>query len=607
MANNNDPSPLYLDPAHPVEARLEDLLARMTLAEKIGQITQVEKNSISPENVTKFYIGSLLSGGGGYPSENTVPGWAEMVRSFQQAALQTRLAIPMIYGIDAVHGHTNLIGATVFPHNIGLGAANHPELVRRIARATAHEMLATGIPWNFAPALSIPQDIRWGRTYEGFSEDKAWVTPLATAYLEGLQSAPPGWHQAKIYVLATPKHFIGDGATTFGTSTTVMFEQPFIIDQGDTRIGEADLRSLYLPPYQAAIDAGALSVMASFNSWNGDKLHAHHYLLTEVLKGELGFEGFIVSDWEALNQLSDDYSSAVVASINAGVDMVMTPFDYQAFITTLAKAVEQGHVSPDRIDDAVRRILRAKFTLGLFERPFPDPALQDTVGSQPHRQLAREAVRRSLVLLKNERQTLPIPKDTPQILVAGEGADDIGLQCGGWTIEWQGKPGPITPGTTILQGIRAAVSPAAQVIFNPLAQFDEYLTEDGSSSIADLGIAVISEAPYAEGFGDREDLNLPPKDADLIAHMRERCQKLVVILLSGRPIILTNQLPAIDALVAAWLPGSECDGLADVLFGDFPFEGKLPFTWPRHKDQLPLNLNNAEAGQALFPLGFGLQ
>ena len=606
MTKPTEITDLYQDPTQPIETRIDDLLARMTLAEKIGQMTQVEKNSIIPEDVTSYFIGSVLSGGGGSPSNNTVESWVEMVEAFQQAARGTRLGIPLIYGVDAVHGHANLKGATVFPHNIGLGAANDPELMHRIGQATAVEMLATGIHWNFAPAVSIPQDIRWGRTYEGYSEDTELVTRLTVPYFLGLQTPPESLTQGQIFVLATPKHYLGDGGTTFGSSTSEIM-QPFLLDQGDTQMDEATLRGLFLPPYRAAIDAGALSIIASFSSWNGAKMHSHRYLLTDVLKEELSFDGFIISDWEAVNQVSNDYHTAVVESINAGIDMVMTPFDYKAFITALTEAVDEGHVSIDRIDDAVRRILHAKFALGLFEHPYADPSLRGTVGSQAHRDLARQAVSQSLVLLKNVNYALPIPKDTPRIFVAGDGADNIGLQSGGWTIEWLGKSGAITTGTTILEGIKASVSPDTQVNYSRFGRFDRILETSGNPLIADIGLVVISEEPYAEGIGDRADLTLLQADVDLIHRVRERCQKLIVIVISGRPLVLTDQLSEMDALIAAWLPGSEGAGVADVLFGDYPFSGKLPYTWPRSNDQLPLNVNNSQEGEALFPFGFGLE
>jgi beta-glucosidase len=356
---------------------IEELIARMTLEEKIGQMTQVEKNSLTPEVVQRFFIGSVLSGGGGYPAENNPQAWSDMVSDFQEAALQTRLGIPLLYGVDAVHGHNNLYGAVIFPHNIGLGATRDPDLVYRIGRATAEELAATGVHWNFAPTIAVPQDLRWGRTYEGYSQDPQCVAELGAAYIRGLQGERLS---DPLSVLATAKHYLGDGGTTWGSSTMlfsippgVHFEGPndqfaFQIDQGDTRLDEATLRDIHLKPYITAIEAGVQAVMASFSSWNGLKLHAHHYLLSEVLKGELGFTGFVVSDWAGIDQVSGDYSQAVVSSINAGVDMAMVPYDYERFISTLKRAVEAGAISLERIDDAVRRILKREIQGGPFRK-----------------------------------------------------------------------------------------------------------------------------------------------------------------------------------------------------------------------------------------------
>lgn len=572
----------------------------MTLAEKIGQMTQVEKNSITPEEVGAYFIGSVLSGGGGFPPDNTPEGWARMAAEFQQAARSTRLGIPILYGVDAVHGHGNARGATIFPHNIGLGAANDPDLVRRIARATAEEMAATGVHWNFAPVVAVPQDIRWGRTYEGFGEDPALVTRLGVAYQSGLQEAG---------VLATPKHFLADGGAAWDTSTTNIMNHAYRVDQGDARIDEATLRAIHLPPYQAAIAAGARSIMVSFSSWNGVKMHGHKVLLTDVLKGELGFTGFLVSDWQAIDQLPGDYYADVVASIDAGLDMVMVPYDFKTFIATLTKAVEQGDVPMARIDDAVRRILTVKFELGLFDAPTPANPDLSAFGADEHRALAREAVRKSVVLLQNEGGALPLAKDAPLIFVGGQHADDIGLQAGGWTIEWQGKAGAITPGTTILDGIRAAVGPGTAVRFNRFGKFDNTLDANDRPAIADVGIAIVGEQPYAEGMGDAADLTLSEADQALIERLRQRSRKLVVVLVSGRPLIITEQLPLAAAWVAAWLPGTEGNGVADVLFGDHPFTGKLPYTWPRSMSQLPFDFSTLPASgpeAALFPRGFGL-
>jgi beta-glucosidase len=596
--------PIYKDPEANIEDRVEDLLARMTLAEKIGQMTQVEKNSIRKEDITARFIGSLLSGGGGYPSRNTPEGWADMVNGYQEYALQTRLGIPLIYGVDAVHGHGNVKGVVVFPHNVGLGATQDPDLVERIGRVTAREMIATGIYWNFGPVVAVPQDIRWGRTYEGYSEKTELVSTLASAFVRGLQNvdSTPDL-SAPTTVLATPKHYVGDGGTTWGSSDTFIIQQ-FMLDQGVTDVDEATLRAIHLPPYKAAIDAGAMCIMVSFSSWGGLKMHAQRYLLTDVLKGELGFEGFLVSDWAGIDQLPGDYYSDIVTSINAGLDMIMVPYDYDAFINGLIKAVENGDVPMERIDDAVRRILTVKFQLGLFERPFADESLLPLVGSDEHRELAREAVRKSLVLLKNDNDTLPLAKDTSLIFVAGPGANDIGIQCGGWTIEWQGKPGNITPGTTILDAIESTVSEDATVKYNKWGRFKRVTDE-----IADVGIIVVGEMPYAEGVGDRADLTLSERDIALIELVKERSERIVVILISGRPMIVTEHLDQWDAFIAAWLPGTEGQGVADVLFGDYPFSGKLPYTWPRAMDQIPFDFDNmATTGPEapLFSFGHGL-
>ena len=397
----------YQDSHAPIVGRAQDLLARMTLAEKIGQMAQVENRSISPAEVTQQAVGSVLSGGGGNPEPNTPETWAAMVRGYQEAALQTRLGIPLLYGADAVHGHSNVKGAVVFPHNIGLGAARDALLSQRIGQITAAEALATGIHWAFAPAVSIPQDIRWGRTYEGFSEDTDLVSLLGVAQLQGLQDrdgSPDLGHPRT--VLASVKHFVGDGGTNWGSNDT----NDWLIDQGVTEVDEATLRAVHLPPYVAALEAGARNIMVSHSSWGGLRMHAHKYLLTDVLKGELGFAGFLVSDWGSIDAIAPDYYTAVVTSINAGVDMVMVPFDGYRFITHLTRAVEDGDVPLTRVDDAVRRILTVKFELGLFERPFGDESLLPFVGSEAHRAVAREAAK------SNNRisaYVLAIVKSTP--------------------------------------------------------------------------------------------------------------------------------------------------------------------------------------------------
>ena len=591
--------PAYLNPALSPEDRADDLLAQMTLDEKIGQMTQVEKNSIKLGDISALFIGSILSGGGGSPRPNTPDAWLEMVREFQAQAAQTRLKIPLIYGVDAVHGHNNVYGAVIFPHNVGLGATRDADLVERIGRATADDLLGTGITWNFAPVVAVVQDYRWGRSYEGFGENTDLVTELGTAYLRGLQGDP-----AKgIRVLGTPKHFIGDGGTVWGTSQT------YPMDQGDTQMDEATLRRLFLPPYEDAVKNGALSIMASFSSWNGLKMHAQKALLTDLLKGELGFKGFVVSDWAGIDQVDSDYYTAVVASINAGVDMNMVPYDYVRFIDAMKKAVDAGDISMERIDDAVRRILVAKFALGLFERPVGEEDLLAKVGGEESRILAREAVSKSLVLLKNTNQVLPLAKTTPTIYVSGAGAKSIGLQSGGWTITWQGDSSAnLTPGVTILEGIENAVS-GAKVVYDPAAMFKDEVDASGNPVIADVGVMVMSEMPYAEGQGDNKAPAVSGREVRIFNNLRERVKTLVVVIVSGRPVDISAILDQSDAVVAAWLPGTEGDGVTDVLFGDKPFTGKLPYTWLRSADQLPFDFESlpAEGCDApLFPYGYGL-
>ena len=587
-------TPIYKDATRPVADRVTDLMSRMTLDEKIGQMTLVEKGSIQNADIAPMGIGGLLSGGGGYPPVNTAKDWAKMVDDFQTLALGSRLGIPEIYGVDAIHGHNNLYGTVIFPQEIGLGAANDPDLVQRIGHATAQAMIATGIYWDYAPIVAVTQDIRWGRTFETYSENTALVSSLSSALIRGLQGknlSDPG------SVLATPKHFIGDGGTKWGTSET----PGYMLDQGTTDIDEATLRAIHLPPYIEAIKNGAQSIMVSYSSFGGMKMSAQKHLMTDVLKGELGFSGFLVSDWMAINAIPGTIDQPRTTSSNAGVDMSMVPSDYHEFISTLKRDVASGDVPQSRIDDAVKRILTVKFEMGLFEHPMSDPSLLSTVGSDDQRALGREAVAKSQVLLQNNNSALPIAKDTPTIYVAGAGADDIGIQSGGWTIEWQGKTGASTLGTTILKGIQNTVSSKTTVTYSAAGKFD---------GVADVGIVVVGEYPYAEGKGDRSDLSLTSGDAALVNNMRQHSKKLVVLLVSGRPMIIGPQLDQSDAFIAAWLPGTEGQGVADVLFGDKPFTGKLSFTWPRSMDQIPFDFTtlSSKTGCAapLFPFGYGL-
>ena len=614
MRTNN----AYMNPALSPAERAADLLPHLTLAEKIGQMTQVEKNSIDPDDITHLSLGSILSGGGGCPEPNTAVSWRDMVQGFQKKALASRLGIPLLYGVDAVHGHSNVVGATIFPHNIGLGATHNPDLLRRIGRATALEMVATGIRWNFAPAVSIPQDIRGGRTYEGFSEDQKLGRELAGAYVQGLQGDDLTLETA---VLPSVKHFVADGAAVWGTSHRIarsapadgetdaalsalasaheammqqaVFPGAWQIDQGVAEIDEATLRAVHLPPYLDAMAAGALNIMVSFSSWGGLKMHAQKYLLTDVLKGECGFAGFLVSDWEAVQQIDPDLGESVIAAVNAGLDMVMVPYHYHDYVAVLTNAVETGKVPLSRIDDAVSRILLVKFALGLFERPFTSETPITTVGCAEHRALAAEAVQQSAVLLKNEQNVLPLSKELPRLLVAGAAADDIGYQCGGWTISWMGSPGRITEGSTILEGVRDCAGPETAVCYSADGRFDQS---------AAVGLVVIAEEPYAEGMGDRADLCLTAEQQALINRVRPRVGKLVVILLSGRPLIVTEPLAAWNAFIAAWLPGSEGAALAPLLFGERPFTGKLSFIWPRSMADVPLS----KGAEPLWPIGYGL-
>ncbi len=565
-----------------IEKRVEALLAQMTLDEKIGQMTQVDRGFLEKEeDIQIYYLGSLLSGGGSAPADNSPNGWANMYDRYQLYALQTRLKIPLIYGIDAVHGHNNVRGAVIFPHNIGLGCTRNPALVEQAARITAAEVAGTGIDWTFSPVVAVPRNERWGRTYEGFGESPDLVQMMAEAAVKGYQ----GNNLAdRASILACAKHFVGDGGTANGR------------DQGDTQVDETTLRQIHLSGYISAIEAGTGSIMVSFSSWNGEKMHGNKYLLTDVLKNELWFQGFLISDWGGIDQLPGDYASDIETSINAGLDMIMVPQRYKEFISTLKNLVTQGRVPRSRIDDAVRRILRVKMATDLFEHPFTDRALTAAVGSAAHREVARECVRQSLVLLRNNNHTLPLAKNLARIHVAGKNADDLGNQCGGWTISWQGRSGNITTGTTILQAIKNAVSSNTAVTFS----------RDGTGAEgADAGIVVIGETPYAEGLGDRADLRLATDEVVTIIRLRNAGVPVLVILISGRPMIVSPWIDYCDAFIAAWLPGTEGQGVADVIFGDYNPTGKLSHSWPREMTQIPINIGDP-VYEPLFAYGYGL-
>ncbi|XP_072995295.1 uncharacterized protein [Typha latifolia] len=596
LLSNMETMPLYKDPNQPVESRVCDLLSRMTLMEKAAQMTQIERCVATPSSLMDIAVGSVLSAGGSGPKKMaSAEEWADMVDQMQRWALDSRLGVPIIYGADAVHGHNNLYGATVFPHNVGLGAT-------RIGEATALEVRATGIHWTFAPCVAVCRDPRWGRCYECYSEDTEIVRGM-TRIVSGLQGSPPAGHPLGYpfvaggrNVIACAKHFIGDGGTHKG------------INEGNAVCSFEELERIHMMPYLDCLAQGVSTVMASYSSWNGKQLHSHRFLLTDILKDKLGFKGLVVSDWEGIDRLCNpqgsDYRYCISASINAGIDMIMVPHRYERFLEDLIFLVESGEIPMSRIDDAVERILRVKFAAGLFEKPFSDRSLLDIVGCKEHRLLAREAVRKSLVLLKNgkdpKKPLLPLKRDAKRIILVGTHADDIGYQCGGWTITWHGSSGRITTGTTILEAIRETVGEETEVIFEEHPS--EAIFQNQEFSFA---VVVVGEVAYAEFLGDRSDLSIPFNGADMIALIASKVPTLVIVI-SGRPLVFEpDLLEKIDALVVAWLPGSEGGGVADVLFGDHDFEGVLPVTWFKSIDQLPVN--DADASyDPLFPLGFGL-
>lgn len=583
----------WMDATKSVGDRVAALLGQMTIAEKIGQMTQIEKNAIDPANSGAYALGSILSGGGGSPSQNTPQAWYDMVNAYQQAALGTRLGIPIIYGIDAVHGNNNVAGATIFPQNIGMGATNHPALAQQVCAATALEMNATGIRWDFGPVVAVPQDIRWGRTFEGYGESTDLVSRIGAACIRGLQGSSLSADNTSA---ATAKHFIGDGGTAFGTSTASGPTGPYLLDQGVDQTDEATLLKLFLPPYQAAVTNGVRIVMTSYSSTTAGKVHGDKHLITDILKDQLAFTGFVISDWGGIDQVvPGSYSASVAQSINAGIDMVMVPTDYVRFITTMTSLVQAGTIKQDRIDDAVTRILRVKFEMGLFEKPMPAAGKESEVGSASDRAIARQAVAESAVLLKTSPNVLPIAASGKKVLLAGQGADDIGIQSGGWTITWQGSAGQITSGTALQGALKAKLG--------------DNLTYDRNAAFpagtkADIGIVVVAERPYAEGVGDSSTLAVPNEDVVLLAKMRPLVNKLVVVVISGRPMILGDVASA-DAVVEAWLPGTEATGLADVLLGDKPFVGTTPYTWPKTAADAP-RVGKSACDGAVYPVGYGL-
>jgi beta-glucosidase len=580
------------------DARVRELLARMTLEEKVGQMVQAEQGALKDlSDIENYFLGSLLSGGTSDPkSGNGLKDWTDLYDSLQVHTQKTRLRIPILYGIDAVHGHNNVLNAVIFPHNIGLGCTRNPALVERAARVTAVEVRATGINWTFSPCVTVPRDERWGRTYEGFGESPELARTLGEAAVRGYQGADL---KDPLSVLACAKHWVGDGGTVFGTGTKIKEDQ-HILDRGDVRLSEAELRKIHMPGYITAIKAGVGTIMPSYSSWNGVKCSGSKRLLTEILKDELGFDGFLISDYNAINELPGDFKQQIETSTNAGMDMFMVPQQYRELYGHLLELIKEKRVAMSRIDDAVTRILRVKFAMGLMDSgqpPLADRKLHARFGSAEHRQVARECVRASLVLLKNEKRTLPLAKQAKHIHVAGKSADDIGNQCGGWTISWQGKSGDITTGgTTILKAIQETVSPQTKVTFS----------KDGSGATGgEVGVVVVGETPYAEMIGDRKDLTLAAEDVATVEAVKQAGIRVVLVLLSGRPLIIDKVLDKCDAIVAAWLPGTEGRGVTDVLFGDFKPTGKLSVSWPRSMDEIPINVGDANY-DPLFKFGHGL-
>ena len=585
------------DPA--VESKVSDILSTMTLEQKIAQMIQPEIRNITVEDMRQYGFGSYLNGGGAFPNNDkhaTPDDWVALAEKLYQASVDDSLdgsTIPTMWGTDAVHGHNNVIGATLFPHNIGLGAANNPELVEEIAHITAKEVMATGIDWVFAPTVAVVRDDRWGRTYESYSEDPAIVREYAASVVKGLQGAAEKDFLSDQRVISTVKHFVGDGGTVGGD------------DQGDNIASEQDLFDIHAQGYVGGLTAGAQSVMASFNSWNGEKLHGHKYLLTDVLKDQMGFDGFVVGDWNGHGQVAGCNNEDCAQAINAGLDIFMVPSDWKVLYDNTIAQVKDGTIAMSRIDDAVRRILRVKVRAGLFDKPSPAnrplSADRSLIGKAEHREVAAQAVRESLVLLKNKDKTLPLSA-TKRILVAGDGADNIGKQSGGWSITWQGTnntnddfPG----GSSIYDGIKAHVENGGG---------DVELSVDGSfETKPDVAIVVFGEEPYAEGHGDRETLiyqHGSKKDLALLEKLKSQGIPVVSVFISGRPMWVNAELNASDAFVAAWLPGSEGAAVADVLFGKHDFKGKLSFSWPSEPQQI-VNKGD-ETYEPLLPYGFGL-
>ncbi len=576
---------------------VDSLLALMTLEEKVGQMTQAERSKVKVNgHIAKYALGSLLSGGGSAPYPNTPENWCDMYDKFQKEAVEnTRLGIPLIYGIDAVHGHNNASGATIFPHNIGLGSIRNDEgLAKEIAIITAKEISATGIDWTFSPCVAIPQDYRWGRTYEGFSQDPKIVAELGKLMVEGYQS---DISTAK-RISACAKHFLADGATNYGTGETGDRTEG-IIDRGDVTLSMDEIKETHMQGYITAIDAGVLTVMISFSSINGVKCHENKELVTDLLKEELAFEGLVVSDWEAIQQLDGSYTEQVKASVLAGLDMFMEPNSYAKFFETLVELVNNNEVPMSRIDDAVKRILKVKHKLGLFENPYADRTYLASFGSKEHREVAREAVRKSMVLVKKDTTALPI-KTSKSVLVVGKGAKYTGYQCGGWTQEWQGIIDDFEGATSLLT--------AMQKRYDSITYIEE-ISEIDKSTNADVAVFVVAERPYVEWLGDKTteeyetEFEMSSSEKEAIEKLKAKGTKIVTLVYCGRPRIMNDYFDISDAVVIAWLPGSEGDGLVDMIAGDYDFSGRLSMNWPATINDV--DLKDKSNYNPLFPINWG--
>jgi beta-glucosidase len=582
------PTPSFLSDS--CQQRAAELLAAMTLDEKAAQMIQADDPDVTTSDVAALGLGSVLASAGFWPGSGTSAAWAAHLATLHDAARTSRLQIPLLYGVDAVHGMGRALDATVFPHNIGLGASHDPNLVERVARATAVEVAASGADWTFAPVLAAARDERWGRTYESFSEDPALAGLLGASAVSGFQGEPFGADRTN--VLASAKHFAGDGDTDYGSSAIAL------LDQGNVSLSDSDFRRLAVAQYEPAIRAGVGAIMVSYSSYQGTKMSADAYWLTSVLKGELGFEGFLVSDYGAVDRLASSAAQSVALAVNAGVDMLMEASSWQYMLSAIVSDVDSGLIDPARVDDAVTRILRVKCGLGLFERADPDSTLASEVGSAEHRALAREAVQKSVVLLKNEQSVLPLSKSLAKLVVAGSGANDLRKQMGGWMLDWQGSLGYESVGTTLLTAVTNVLG----------ADKVELQTSTFDPTGADAVLVVVGESPYAEYEGDSSDPALSASDSALIATYAAYDVPVIVVLYSGRPLLVTNEITESDAFLAAFLPGAAAEGIADVLFGDVSPKATLSMSWPATLAQIPINVGDPdyESDPPLFPIGFGL-